>query len=615
MIPVHAHLKHFVVESGIHMRSIFILFLLFFICISTSLPSFAAASPESGDIEWFTLIIGLAGGLALFLAGLEQLSEGLKKAAGQTLKIMLAKLTTNRIMGAITGAAITGILNSSSITTVLVVGFITAGLMTLSQSVGVIMGANIGSTVTAQILAFNVSKYALLPVAVGFFMIFAGKNEKLKHGGMMMMGIGLVFFGMAIMSSAMTPLRSYDPFLNFLKKMENPALGILAGAIFTGLVQSSAATVGIAIALASEGFLMLEAGIALALGANIGTCVTALLAALGKPTEAVRAAVVHVCFNIVGVLLWINFIPYLASIAITVSPSSQALEGGARMAAEVPRQIANANTIFNVVNTCLFLPFTSFFAWLATRLVPDRPKSDKIIEPIFLDDAVLDVPSIALERVRQELSRINEIIFDMLETTRVALKSGNTQQLRSLKRDDDKVDSLETACINYLSRIRQHQLTERESREHQALMITTVALENLGDVIETKLAELSEQEIGVHYTRSAETSKLTDGLYIIVHDSLAFTRLVIRDNDMDAARQIIDLEPHIKKLRHDLMVRKSVRLGSSDDRAIIIARIEISVAGKLQRMYNLTKHIATEMLAASGKSEHYLTPASKQIAY
>jgi len=593
-----------------------ILFVFVLLCISILLPPFAVASEGANDIEWFTLAMGLGGGLALFLAGLEQLSEGLKKAAGQTLKIMLARLTTNRIMGAVTGAAVTGILNSSSITTVLVVGFVTAGLMTLSQSVGVIMGANIGSTVTAQILAFNISKYALLPVAVGFFMIFTGKSEKIKHSGMMIMGMGMVFFGMSVMSSAMAPLRSYDPFLGFLKKMENPALGILAGAIFTGLVQSSAATVGIAIALASEGFLMLEAGIALALGANIGTCVTALLAAIGKPVEAVRAAVVHVIFNIVGVLLWISFIPYLASMAMAISPSSPGLDGGARMAAEVPRQIANANTIFNLANTCLFLPFTAFFAWIATRLVPDRKKPDEAgAEPIYLDEAVIEIPSLALLQVRQELSRISEIIYDMLETTRVALKSGNMQKLNALKRDDDTIDSLETACINYLSKIRRHQLTKQESREHQALMITTVALENLGDVIETKLAELSEQEIGVQYTRSPETSKLTEGLYIIVHDSLAFTRQVIRDNNMDAARQILDLEPHIKKLRHDLMVRKSERLGSDDGNAILLARIEISVASKLQRMYNLSRHIAAEMLAASGESEHASLPASKQIAY
>jgi len=282
----------------------------------------AVSSPD-----WFNLGMGLFGGLALFLAGLELLSEGLKKAAGQTLKDVLAKLTTNRFMGAVTGAFVTGVLNSSSVTTVLVVGFVTAGVMSLTQSVGVIMGANIGSTVTAQLLAFNLSHYSLLPVALGFFMIFAAKRESVKFYGMMIMGLGLVFYGMGIMSDSMNPLRSYEPFLDILKRMEQPILGILAGAMFTALVQSSAATVGIAIAMASEGLLSLPAGIALALGANIGTCVTALMAALGKPTEAVRAATVHVLFNVIGVLVWLAFIPLLADFSIAISPASPELEG------------------------------------------------------------------------------------------------------------------------------------------------------------------------------------------------------------------------------------------------------------------------------------------------
>ena len=205
---------------------------------------------------------------------------------------MLSKLTTNRIMGSITGAAVTGLLNSSSVTTVLVVSFVTAGVMSLQQSISVIMGANIGSTVTAQILAFNVSRYALLPVIIGFFMMFMAKRSTIRNWGMMIMGLGMVFFGMSMMGDAMYPLRGFQPFLDMLQKMENPLLGILAGAVFTGLVQSSAATVGIAIAMAAGGLLSLEAGIGLALGANIGTCVTALMAAIGKPPEAVRVAMV-----------------------------------------------------------------------------------------------------------------------------------------------------------------------------------------------------------------------------------------------------------------------------------------------------------------------------------
>ena len=314
------------------------------------------------SLDLFALSMGLFGGLALFLFGLDQLSEGLKQAAGDRLKMLLTRLTANRFLGVLTGALVTGILNSSSVTTVLVVGFVTAGIMSLSQSVAVIMGANIGSTVTAQLLAFNVSAYALLPVAVGFFMLFAGKRGATRYWGMMLMGLGLVFYGMGVMGDAMKPLRSYEPFVQVLATMERPLYGILAGMLFTALVQSSAATVGLAIAMASEGLLSLDAGIALALGANIGTCATALLASIGKPVEAVRAATVHVMFNVLGVVLWLPFIGVLAKLAIAVSPSSPDLDGTARLAAEVPRQIANANTLFNVLNTLFFIGFTGWFA-------------------------------------------------------------------------------------------------------------------------------------------------------------------------------------------------------------------------------------------------------------
>lgn len=552
------------------------------------------AAQDDKTIEWFTLFMKLAGGLALFLGGLEQLSEGLKKAAGDTLKVMLSRLTTNRFSGALTGAVVTGILNSSSITTVLVVGFVTAGVMTLSQSVGVIMGANIGSTVTAQILAFNVSKYALLPIAVGFFMIFTGKSENLKYGGMMIMGMGLVFFGMSIMSDAMSPLRSYQPFIDLLKRMENPLLGILAGAVFTGLVQSSAATVGIAIALASEGFLALDAGIALALGANIGTCATALLAAIGKPPEAVRAAVVHVAFNIAGVLVWFFFIEQLAAIATSVSPTSPDLQGSARLAAEVPRQIANANTMFNIVNTCIFLPFTPFFAWFATKVVPDKPPEPGPIQPAFLDDSVLEVPSLALERVRQELTRVNEIILSMFQQIATAIELVDKNKIRALIREDDKVDLLESACLEYLSRIRQSPLTTTESEEHQTLMVTAVALENLADVIETDLVELGEAAIEISHTQSEETRQLTTDMYLAVLRCIELLLLVLRDKDKHAGAEILKYDRKIKDLQKELMARKSVRLGYKEQSALKMARIEVSMSDKLLRMYSLIKRITRE---------------------
>lgn len=224
----------------------------------------------------------LFGGIALFLFGMEQMAGGLKSAAGNKMKDILARFTTHRVKAALTGCVTTAIIQSSSVTTVLVVGFVSAGLMTLTQSVGVIMGANVGTTFTAQIVAFKVGKAALLLVALGFAMLFVGKRDAVKQSGNIVMGLGLVFLGMDIMSDAMEPLRSYQPFIDVMARMENPVLGILVGAVFTAMVQSSSATTGIVIALASQGLLEFPAGIALIFGANIGTCFTAWLAALGK---------------------------------------------------------------------------------------------------------------------------------------------------------------------------------------------------------------------------------------------------------------------------------------------------------------------------------------------
>lgn len=547
---------------------------------------------EGQQVAWGSLIMGLFGGLALFLAGLEQLSEGLKKAAGDTLKVMLSKLTGNRVMGAITGATVTGILNSSSVTTVLVVGFVTAGVMTLQQSVGVIMGANIGSTVTAQLLAFNIAQYAMVPIALGFFMIFTSKRDLIRNYGMMIMGLGLVFFGMSLMGDAMYPLRGYQPFLEILRKMENPLLGILAGALFTGLVQSSAATVGIAIAMASGGLLSLTAGIGLALGANIGTCVTALMAALGKPPEAVRAAVVHVTFNVVGVLIWLPFISTLASFAIALSPGSPELEGAARMAVEVPRQIANANTLFNVVNTLLFLPVTALFAAFAQKVVKERPVPPAAIEPLYLDTGLLDVPSIALTNVRRELTRAAEVLQAMLEDFGRAVMTGDFTILRRLAREDDKIDILEQASIEYLGKIRTVPLSGEESAEHQLLMSSAVNLETMADVVEKDLIGLAEKVRRIEYQRSEETKSMMQGMYRLLRMSVDLLIPVIASKDVESARAILALEPEIDMLERRFLARKSERLGSELPEAVRVARLEVSAVDKMQRMYGLCKQIA-----------------------
>lgn len=562
-----------------------------------ALPVLAETESDAGAIDWFKLGMGLFGGLAMFLFGMEQMSDGLKAAAGDTLKDVLSRLTKNRFMGAMTGAFVTAVLNSSSVTTVLVVGFISAGFMTLTQSVGVIMGANIGSTFTAQIVAFNVTQYALILVGTGFLMLFTGKAEKTRHYGSMVMGLGLVFYGMGVMGDAMLPLRSYQPFLDLMVRMENPLLGILVGAVFTGLVQSSAATTGIAIVMASAGLITLPAGIALAFGSNIGTCVTAMLASLGKPVEAVRAAVVHVLFNIAGVLLWFMFIPQLADFIVSISPSSPELSGKARMAADVPRQIANAHTVFNVANTLLFISFTTYFARLAEKLVVEKPVKKKIIiEPRYLQEDVIEVPSMALEQVRLELGHMGEIINDMFATLRSGINEKDKQKCDSVLKMDDKVDILHDAILEYLRDIRQQPLTDRQSDDFQALMSTTVNLENLADIINDELVAIGKNYIELGLEPSETTGLLVQDLADKVIYAVEQVIKAVREEDETAAEEVITLKGEVRRIADEFLVRQSERIGVEDSGHLNLVRLEMEFLDKLRGIYTLAKRIAKDFV-------------------
>ncbi|MEA3278768.1 MAG: Na/Pi cotransporter family protein [Pseudomonadota bacterium] len=587
-------------ESSQFIRSLLVRTGVTAVLLTIAFLAFAAelgVATESPD--WLQLFLGLFGGLALFLGGLQLLSEGMTKAAGQTMRTVLAKLTTNRFKGALTGAFVTGVLNSSTVTTLLVVGFISGGMMTLSQSVGVIMGANIGSTVTAQLLAFNLSAYSLGPVAIGFFMLFTAKREKVKYYGMMIMGIGLVFYGMGLMSDAMTPLRSYDPFLEILKGLENPLAGIIAGAIFTAIVQSSAATVGIAIAMASEGLLALPAGIALALGANIGTAVTTAFMGIlsAKSTEAVRASVVHVVFNILGTLIWLPFIWLLVEMAVWISPSSPELDGMARAASEVPRQIANANTLFNVINTLLFIGFTNWFAKLAERIVPERmPTAGVIVEPEFLDKAALAAPSVALQQVRLELGRVGTITLGMLRDVMPVLKDRDRERLDDIARRDDEVDILEAEILNYLGKIRGGLLTEQESLEFQGLMMATDNLESLADVIETDIVVLAHKAADIDSVSGEETRRMLVDFYTTVVESVELAVRAIRDSDQRAAESVLMMKDDIREQSELLLARKAERLTADDLDYLALVRLEMSFVDQMRRIYTLAKRIAKVVL-------------------
>jgi phosphate:Na+ symporter len=556
-----------------------------------------AEEAVSQQVDWFYLVMALFGGLAMFLYGMEQMSDGLQSAAGDKLKDVLAGLTKNRFMGAITGAFVTAVLNSSSVTTVLVVGFISAGFMTLTQSVGVIMGANIGSTFTAQIVAFNVTQYALLLVAAGFFMLFTAKTERIRHYGSMIMGLGLIFYGMGVMGEAMNPMRTYEPFLELMVKMENPLLGILVGAVFTGLVQSSAATTGIAIVMATEGLISLPAGIALSFGANIGTCVTAILAAIGKPAEAVRAAVVHITFNIAGVLLWMMFIPQLAEFIAYISPSAAELAGKEKMAAEVPRQIANAHTVFNVANTLVFIWFTPLFAKLAVFLVPEKPVEEKvIIKPKYLNAELLEVPAVALENVRFEIGRMGEITSDMLTTLWMAFQTRNRDTVDEAVKMDDKVDVLSELILEYMSQIQQEKLSDDNSHVLQSLMSATINIESLADVIESELSGICKKFIDHDLQESEETTALFIDLTKTV--SGAFDKLVvaIKDNDESLAAEVIALKEQIQHSVDAILKNQASRISIETGKHLLLVRLELELVDHLRRIYTLTKRVAKDFI-------------------
>ena len=552
------------------------------------------APPGDQPLDWWTMGIGLLGGLALFLYGLDLMADALKAVAGERMKDILASLTSNRFLGAVTGAVVTAIINSSSVTTVLLVGFISAGLMSLAQSIGVIMGANIGSTVTAQLIAFKVSEAALLFIACGFAMLFVSRIERIRHYGGILMGLGLIFLGMGIMSEAMTPLRSYQPFLDVMAHLENPLVGILVGTVFTALIQSSAATTGITIVLASQGLLNLPAGIALAFGANIGTCATALLAAIGKPREAVRAAVAHVVFNVAGVLLFVGFIDQLASLVEAISPTHAELSGAARLSAEVPRQIANAHTLFNVLNTLLFIGFTGQIARVVEWLVPDRPLDEEalVVQARYLDEELLATPSLALDRARLEVLRMGERVQEMMTRILPAILSGNKETLRDIERMDDDVDTLHGYILTYLGKISRLTLTEGQTNELMRLMEAVNDLENIGDTIETNLVVLGRARIDQGVSISQPTREVLTGLHSAVDKALqAAVHAVSQKNDL-AARNVTSMKQEISRIADSAAAHEAQRLVAVEPKRIPAYTLEIDIIEKLKRIYYFAKRMA-----------------------
>ncbi|MGF1756710.1 Na/Pi cotransporter family protein [Photobacterium sagamiensis] len=556
-----------------------------------------ASEETSGSISWGEMSMGLFGGLAMFLFGMDQMSDALKSALGDQMKNLLAKLTRNRFTGALTGAFVTAVVQSSSITTVLVVGFVSAGMMTMAQSIGIIMGANIGTTITAQIVAFKIQEAALWMIAFGFLMLFTAKQERIKHYGSMLMGLGMIFFGMGLMGDAMYPLRNYEPFLDLMNMMVRPILAILAGALFTALVQSSSAATAIVITMAGQGLISLEAGILLAFGSNIGTCITALLAALGKSREALRAACVHLLFNVGGVIIWLPFVSMLSGWVVNISPIHPELEGATRLAAEVPRQIANAHTLFNIVNTMIFISFTNYLAKLVIWLIPHKKEFEKeIIRPKYLDDSLIETPALALQRVQLEIARMGEIVHRMLIEFRLGALNRDRNKLEKVREMDDKIDILESDVLRYLASLRQQPLTEQESADIERAMITADEFESIGDVIEYDLTNLTYRAIDENIQPSDTMKHLHSKLGEQLIDAVVATIQAVKNDDQNAANDVINMKQEIDSLIKQAMDIQSKDLAKISKDQIEAVRMEMTILESFKRIYTFLKRIAQKVV-------------------
>jgi phosphate:Na+ symporter len=550
------------------------------------------------ELDGFALWTGLFGGLAIFLYGMDVMTVALKRAAGDHLKELLGRMTSNRLVGVGVGALVTGIVNSSSVTTVILVGFISAGLMSMAQSVAVIMGANIGSTVTAQILAFSVTRFALPMVALGFLIAFVPKGETTREYGRMLLGAGLVFYGMGLMSAAMAPLRDYPPFIDFIATLSNPFAGALVGMVFTAVIQSSAATTGIVIVLAGQGVMSLETAIAVALGANIGTCATAGLAVIGKPREAVRAAVVHALFNVAGVAIWIGFIPQLAEFVRAISPAPAEAAGALRAAAELPRQVANAHTIFNVANTLLFISFTTQIARLVEWLVPDRPLgAEEPLTPKYLDDNLISTPSMALDSARREIGRMGDYVGGMLERILPAALSSSRQGLSEVEVMDKPVDRLHRELIAYLGRISATSLSEENAQTLMNLVAMTNDLEHVADRIATDMTTSARKRLDERVVVKPEAAARITAYHAEVSRALRDAMTAVMTGDHELAATVRNMKHGVTDMANQISRERFGHIPGGAEASIRGYVREVELLEILDGIFKIARRIARTELA------------------
>ncbi|MEA1939339.1 MAG: Na/Pi cotransporter family protein [Candidatus Caldatribacteriota bacterium] len=484
------------------------------------------------------MVFGLIGGLGLFLYGMQLLSEGLQKIAGDRIQKTMEFLTNKPVMGVATGALLTSIIQSSSATSVIAIGLVNASLLSLKQSISIIAGANIGTTITAQIVSFRLEKYALPAIGIGFAFYFLSKKRNYKYFGQILLGFGILFLGLYTMSNAVRPLRNYAPFLDLLINIShNPLLGITVAAIFTAIIQSSSATTAIVIAMSIQDIIGIDAAIPLVLGSNIGTCFTAGIASIGSSITGKRLALSHLLFNVSGVLI---FLLFLSKFTYLVSFTSDI----------IPRQIANAHTIFNVTNTIIILPLLNIFVKFIIKILP----GEEIVlkkGPIYLNKDIVGTPSIALGQANKEMVRMGEMVESMLDNVMISFIQGDLNKLKNVYLKEKVVNTLEKEITKYLVLISQKSLNIKQSKRLNDLMNIVNDIERVGDHAEN-MAELAEEKINENLPFSDKALSELKYMFSKVQSSIKKSITALKNRDINLANEVASNEDEIDDIEMEL---------------------------------------------------------------
>lgn len=543
---------------------------------------------DQGDdvLELRDLLFMFFGGLGIFLFGIKYMGDGLQKVAGDKLRDVLDKFTSNPVMGVIAGIVVTILLQTSTGTTVLAIGLVNAGFMTLRQSIGVIMGANIGTTVTAFIIGLKVSDYALPIIAVGTFLIFFLKNKKANNYGQVFFGFGALFYGLELMGDGMKPLREMEAFTDLTVSMsQNPLLGVLIGTIFTVAVQSSSAAIGLLQQLFAQGAMDLSAALPVLFGDNIGTTITAVLAAIGASIAAKRAALTHVIFNVIGTILVLIIIgPYIAMISF--------LQDSLVLNPEMT--IAVAHGIFNVSNVLIQLPFIGILALIVTKLIPGDETvieyKAQHLDPVLISQS----SSIALGQAKKETLRMAELSKQGLTEASQFVETKIKRHAELTYQFEDAINNLDRKITDYLVKISTNSLTASDSRLHSMLMDTVRDIERVGDHMEN-IVELAEFQVTNKVKMSELAKEDLREMFSLTIDTLDEAIKALENEDVDAARSVVLKEEQIDKMERQLRKKHILRLndGSCQGSAGIVF---VDMISNLERVGDHSVNIAEAIL-------------------